>query len=75
MGDRSELTRLASHLTTDPVGTEVALLGAGASSVGAEAGAVGSPEVSATLRNRGPWGRGVALWQELLLIGSSCPYL
>lgn len=48
-GDRFELTRLASLLITDLVGTEVALLGAGASSVGAEAGAVGSPEVSATL--------------------------
>lgn len=48
MGDRSELTRLASRLTTDPVGTEVALLGAGASSVGAEAGAVGSPEEEGT---------------------------
>lgn len=48
-GDRSELTRPASRLTTDPVGTEVALPGAGASSVGAEAGAVGSPGVSATL--------------------------
>lgn len=50
MGDRSELTRLASHPTTDPVGTEVALLGAEeVSSVGVEAGDVGSPEVSATL--------------------------
>lgn len=48
MGDRSELTRLASHLIIDPVGTEVALLGAGASSVGAEAGAVGSPEEEGT---------------------------
>lgn len=48
MGDRSELTRRASLLTTGLVGTEVALLGAGASSVGAEAGAVGSPEVSAS---------------------------
>lgn len=43
------MTRLASHLITDLVGTEAALLGAGASSVGAEAAAVGSPEVSATL--------------------------
>lgn len=50
MGDRFELTRLANHPTTDPVGTEVALLGAEeASSVGAEAGDVGSLEVSATL--------------------------
>lgn len=48
MGDRSELTRLASHLTTDPVGTEVALPGAGASSEGAEAGAVGSLEEGGT---------------------------
>lgn len=48
-GDRSESTKPASHLTTDPVGTEVALPGAGASSVGAEAGAVGFPGVSATL--------------------------
>lgn len=57
MGDRSELTRLASHLTTDPVGTEVALPGAGASSEGAEAGAVGSLEVSAVLglRFSGTW--------------------
>lgn len=47
-GDRFELTRLASHLITDPVGTEVALLGAGASSVGAEAGAVVSPEEEGT---------------------------
>lgn len=44
MGDRSELTRLASLLTTDLAGTEVALLEAGASSEGAEAGAVDSPE-------------------------------
>lgn len=49
MGDRFELTRLASHLTTEPVGTEVALLGAEeASSVGAEAGVVGSPEEEGT---------------------------
>lgn len=44
MGGRSGLTRPGSHLITDPVGTEVAPRGAGASSVGAEAGAVGSPE-------------------------------
>lgn len=45
-GDRSELTKLASHLTTDPVGTEVVLLEVGASSVGAVAVAVASQEVS-----------------------------
>lgn len=47
-GDRFELTRLASQLITDPVGTEVALLGAGASSLGAEAGAMVSPEEEGT---------------------------
>lgn len=48
MGGRSGWTRQASHLITDPVDTVVALLEAGASSVGAGAGAVVSPEVSAT---------------------------
>ena len=48
MGGRSGWTRQASHLITDPVDTEVVLLEAGASSVGAGAGAVVSPEVSAT---------------------------
>ncbi|XP_013360752.1 PREDICTED: cold-inducible RNA-binding protein isoform X2 [Chinchilla lanigera] len=48
-GDRSVLTRPASLLTTDPEGTEVALLEAGASSEGAEAGAVGSPEGEGTV--------------------------
>lgn len=57
-GGRSEWTRPASPPTTDPAGTEVALLGAGASSEGAEAGAVGSPEVSATLRAWVPWEHG-----------------
>ncbi|XP_039103974.1 cold-inducible RNA-binding protein isoform X2 [Hyaena hyaena] len=47
-GGRSEWTRPASPPTTDPAGTEVALLGAGASSEGAEAGAVGSPEEEGT---------------------------
>lgn len=44
MGGRSGWTRQASHLITDPVDTEVALLEAGASSAGAGAGAVVSPE-------------------------------
>ena len=48
MGGRSGWTRQASHLITDPVDTEVALLEAGAFSAGAGAGAVVSPEVSAT---------------------------
>lgn len=48
MGDRSVLTRLASPLTTDPEGTEVALLEVGVSSEEAEAGAVGSPEGEGT---------------------------
>lgn len=47
MGDRSELTRLASLLTTGPEDTGVAPLEAGASSVGAAVGAVDSPEVTA----------------------------
>jgi hypothetical protein len=47
-GDRSELTKLASHLTTDPVGTEVVLLEVGASSVGAVAVAVASQEGEGT---------------------------
>lgn len=47
MGVRSELTRLGNPLRTDPVATEGDLQGAGASSAGAEAGAVASPEVSA----------------------------
>lgn len=47
MGVRSESTRLGNHLRTDPVATEGGPQGAGASSAGAEAGAVASPEVSA----------------------------
>lgn len=43
-GGKSELTRLESLLTTGPEDTGVALLEAGASSVGDEAGAEGSPE-------------------------------
>lgn len=45
-GGRSELTRLANLLTTGPEDTGVALLEVGASSVGDEAEAEGSPEVS-----------------------------
>lgn len=56
---RSELTRLASLLTTDPEDTGVALLEAGASSVGDEAGAEGSPEVSAALAAGGGMAAGV----------------
>lgn len=67
MGGRSGLTRPGSHLITDPVGTEVAPRGAGASSVGAEAGAVGSPEVSATCREEVG-----ALLQELTLTSCLC---
>lgn len=48
MGGRSELTRLASLLTTGPEDTGVALLEAGAFSVGDEAGAEGSPEEEET---------------------------
>lgn len=59
-GGRSELTRLASLLTTGPEDTGVALLEAGAFSVGDEAGAEGSPEVSAGV----PWQLVVALQQE-----------
>ncbi|KAM6168558.1 cold-inducible RNA-binding protein isoform 3-T4 [Erethizon dorsatum] len=47
-GDRSVSIRPASLPTTDPEGTEVALLEAGAFSEGAEAGAVGSPEGEGT---------------------------
>lgn len=47
MDGRSELTRLASLLTTGPVDTGVVPLEAEASSVGDAAGAVGSLEVSA----------------------------
>lgn len=54
MGGRSELTRLASLLITGPEDTGVALLEAGASSVGVAAGAEGSPEVSAGM----PWAAG-----------------
>lgn len=50
-GGRSELTRLASLLTTGPEDTGVALLEAGVLSVGDEAGAEDSPEVSAGV----PW--------------------
>lgn len=48
MGGRSELTRLASLLITGPEDTGVALLEAGASSVGVAAGAEGSPEEEET---------------------------
>lgn len=44
MGVRSESTRLENPPRTDPVVTEGGPQGAGASSVGAEAGAVASPE-------------------------------
>lgn len=47
MGGRSELTRLASLLTTGPVDTGVVPLEAEASSAGDAAGVVGSLEVSA----------------------------
>lgn len=57
-GGRSESTRPASRPTTDPEAIEVALPAAGASSEGAEAGAVGSPEVSAMLGAWGPWEHG-----------------
>lgn len=48
MGGRSELTRLASLLTTGPVDTGVVPLEAEASSAGDAAGAVGSLEVGET---------------------------
>ncbi|XP_029775174.1 cold-inducible RNA-binding protein isoform X2 [Suricata suricatta] len=47
-GGRSEWTRRASRPTAAPAGTEVAPLRAAASSEGAEAGAVGSPEEEGT---------------------------
>lgn len=46
MGVRSGLTRLGNPPRTDPVATDGGPRGAGASSAGAEAGAVASPEVS-----------------------------
>lgn len=44
MAVRSELIKLENHQRTDPEATEGDPLGAGASSVGAEVGAVASPE-------------------------------
>lgn len=46
MAVRSELIKLENHQRTDPEATEGDPLGAGVSSVGAEVGAVASPEVS-----------------------------
>lgn len=44
MAVRSELIKLENHQRTDPEATEGDPLGAGVSSVGAEVGAVASPE-------------------------------